>query len=189
MIHYRELEESDLAGLSGIDRSDYSPSWCVIEKGVLVQEDRDFVHKGFDRDTWGEIAGEYAAALRNDTVILVGAYDGDSLVGIAGLDTSRTYGPSGNMFNFGPMWVSRDYRGRGIGRKLFRLMVEKASALPVDGLYVSATPVPATVGFYMAMGCGLLDCPDPELFALEPEDIHMFYDLARFRESLERKDK
>lgn len=188
MMHYRELEESDLTGLPGIDRSDYSPSWCRIEKGVLVQEDRDFVHTGFDRDAWEEIAGEYAVALRNDTAILIGAYDGDSLVGIAGLDTSRTYGPSGNMYNFGPMWVSREYRGGGIGRKLFSLMVEKASTLPVDGLYVSATPVPGTVGFYMSMGCRLLDSPDPELFSLEPEDIHMFYDLVQFRESVSRKD-
>lgn len=189
MIHYRELEESDLTGLPGIDRSDYSASWCRIENGVLVQEDRDFVHKGFDRDAWEEIAGEYAAALRNDTATLIGAFDGDSLVGIAGLDTSQLYGPYGNMYNFGPMWVSRAYRGRGIGRKLFRLMVEKASALPVEGLYISATPVPGTVGFYMTMGCRLLDCPDPELFSLEPEDIHMFYDLAQFRESLERKNE
>ncbi len=44
-------------GIAGIDRSDYSPSWCRIEKGVLVQEDRDFVHTGFDRDAWEEIAG------------------------------------------------------------------------------------------------------------------------------------
>ena len=40
-------------------------------------------------------------------------------------------------------------------------------------LYVSATPTENTVNFYLRRGCRLASTPDLELFAQEPEDIHL----------------
>ncbi|MHB0442614.1 GNAT family N-acetyltransferase, partial [Klebsiella pneumoniae] len=42
-----------------------------------------------------------------------------------------------------------------------------------SGLYISSIPNKNTVDFYLAQGCRLADKPDPALFALEPEDIHL----------------
>lgn len=42
-----------------------------------------------------------------------------------------------------------------------------------DFLYVSATPTENTVNFYFRRGCVLACPPDGELFALEPDDIHL----------------
>ena len=42
-----------------------------------------------------------------------------------------------------------------------------------DKLYVSATPSENTILFYLSFGCKLASEVDPELFALEPEDIHL----------------
>jgi hypothetical protein len=44
-------------------------------------------------------------------------------------------------------------------------------------VYVSATPSESAVGFYTSMGFTPTPDPIPELFALEPEDIHMIIDL------------
>ena len=44
--------------------------------------------------------------------------------------------------------------------------------------YVSATPSSATVDAYLRLGAELLERPDPELFAEEPEDIHLCLRLA-----------
>jgi hypothetical protein len=44
-------------------------------------------------------------------------------------------------------------------------------------LYISATPSENTVNFYLRQGCVLARQIDPELFELEPEDIHLEYDL------------
>jgi hypothetical protein len=44
-------------------------------------------------------------------------------------------------------------------------------------LYISATPSEHTIDFYLTLGCTLVDAPDPELFAREPEDIHLEYEL------------
>jgi hypothetical protein len=49
-------------------------------------------------------------------------------------------------------------------------------------MYISATPSEHTIDFYLRLGCKVTPEPDPELFALEPEDIHLEYDLGSVRE-------
>jgi hypothetical protein len=44
-------------------------------------------------------------------------------------------------------------------------------------MYVSSTPSSSAVGFYIAQGCKLVEEVDPELYALEPDDIHLILDL------------
>jgi len=164
--------------LSSIDRSDYSSTWCEVEGGRVVLRKREFRHVGFSRSQWDAIADEWKEMLARGEMLLVGAYDDTRMVGVAGLDIGTRYGPDGGLYNFGPIWVSREYRGRGIGRHLFEMVREIAQPMDIDGLYISATPVPGTVGFYRRMGCRLLRSPDPRLCAEEPEDIHMYLDLA-----------
>jgi predicted N-acetyltransferase YhbS len=178
MIHYRELQASDLSGLSSIDRSDYSSTWCEVEDGKVVLRKREFRHVGFSRAQWDRMAEEWKEMLARGAMLIFGAYDGPKMVGAAGLDTGTRYGPEGRLYNFGPIWVSREYRGRGIGSHLFEIVCRVARGMDIDGLYISATPVPSTVGFYRGMGCRLLKAPDPRLHAEEPEDIHMYLDLS-----------
>ncbi|MBZ4256958.1 hypothetical protein LAN29_25625, partial [Mycobacterium tuberculosis] len=51
----------------------------------------------------------------------------------------------------------------------------------MSGLYISSIPNKNTVDFYLAQGCRLADKPDPALFALEPEDIHLVCDRLYLR--------
>jgi len=69
--------------------------------------------------------------------------------------------------------VSRLYRGKGLGTKLFGLARQTAHARGAKRLYISATPSEKTVNFYTRLGCTVAKEPDPQLFALEPEDIHI----------------
>lgn len=173
MIHYQSLDPSDIDDLSDIDRRDQSSSWCVIRDGGLVEEERDFKHPGFSSAQWEDIIQSWKYKLTHHEKLLIGAYDENVPIGVAGLDIDQKCGCNKDLFNFGPLWISPGYRGRGIGRRLFDLIREEAEKLDIQGMYVSATPVPRTVGFYKAMGCRLLTCPDPQLIAEEPEDIHM----------------
>lgn len=175
-IRVRFLEKSDLPAVRAIDRSDHSSHWCVVEGGKVIRKKREFLHIGFTGSDWDGITGEWRRSLDRGEIVLAGAFRGKVMVGVAGLDTARGYG-GGDLYNFGPMWVTRDCRGTGIGSALFRLIEKKASNLGITALYVSATPVPATVGFYFRMGCRLLDRPDPELYAREPEDIHLWKEI------------
>jgi predicted N-acetyltransferase YhbS len=71
------------------------------------------------------------------------------------------------------MHVGRDYRDQGLGARLFEQARDAARALGAPAMYISATPSEHTIRFYQARGATLLAVPDPELFALEPEDIHL----------------
>ncbi len=51
--------------------------------------------------------------------------------------------------------------------------IEKAKELGAKKLYISATPSKNTVNFYMHLGCNLASEINPELYQLEPDDIHL----------------
>ena len=73
--------------------------------------------------------------------------------------------------------VDRSYRGSGLGRRLFEKVVARARELGAEKLYVSATPAENTVNFYFHLGCRITRDIDRELFKMEPEDIHLEYDI------------
>lgn len=74
--------------------------------------------------------------------------------------------------------VSNAYRQCGVGRKLVELAKAEALARGAQKLYISATPSKNTIDFYTNLGCQLTTEIDPELFKLEPEDIHLELKLA-----------
>jgi GNAT superfamily N-acetyltransferase len=69
--------------------------------------------------------------------------------------------------------VSRSYRHKGLGTRLFELAKATARRRGAKRLYISATPSENTVNFYLRLGCAVAAAPDQELFDLEPEDIHL----------------
>jgi predicted N-acetyltransferase YhbS len=101
-----------------------------------------------------------------------GALAGPELVGLAVLDHNPVRSGVGRL-NLAGLWVSCQYRNKGIGRALFRLAEQKARQQGARALYVSATPSENTVRFYTSAGCQLAEPIDPHLFELEPEDIHL----------------
>ena len=106
-----------------------------------------------------------------------GAFENDILVGAAILE-GRFIGSQQETLQLKFLHVSRDYRKRGIASTLFNLAVEEAKAFGAKKLYISATPSENTVNYYLRLGCVLATEIDPELFALEPEDIHLEYELS-----------
>jgi len=56
---------------------------------------------------------------------------------------------------------------------IHHIYVTEARTRGARQMYVSATPSENTIHFYQRRGCLLAALPDPELFALEPEDIHL----------------
>lgn len=69
--------------------------------------------------------------------------------------------------------VSQRYRRKGIAARLAHEMIAWAKSTGAEAKYVSATPSESAVGFYTNQGFQVVDAPLPELFEMEPEDIHM----------------
>ena len=69
--------------------------------------------------------------------------------------------------------VSDGYRAWGIGGRLSDELERVARAAGDALLVVSATPSVSTVRFYQGRGFEPMAEPLPELYELEPEDVHM----------------
>ena len=104
----------------------------------------------------------------------MGLFDEENLIGIVVLD-SEFLGANSDLLQLKFLHLSRKYRHQGIGKQLFELARIEAVNRGAKGMYISATPSENTVHFYRHLGCILAKTPDPELFDLEPEDIHLIY--------------
>ena len=72
-------------------------------------------------------------------------------------------GAVGDQMQLAYLYVSRTYRGRGVGMRLFEAAASFAREAGAQALYVSATPTENTVDFYLNRGCVLAPEPDPAL--------------------------
>jgi ribosomal protein S18 acetylase RimI-like enzyme len=172
-IRYRRLERHDLARLGEIDRTER------IE-AIYRQDGERLVERGVDRQAppWFEEGdAEHSVAFEKrfcERHLEAGAegvvaLDGDRLVGI-GLVTP---GVRPGVAQLAFLYVSNGHRGTGIGGTLTRELERIARGADGETIVVSATPSAATVRFYLGQGFTPMAHPLPELYELEPDDVHM----------------
>ena len=111
---------------------------------------------------------------------VVGAFDGDVLVGFAQL--GERLGSRGQYIELVSYHVSAPYRGKGIGRRLFAAICDAARSLGVEKLYISAHSSRESQAAYRALGCVLAQEVDAKRAANEPCDVQMEYDLQEVGE-------
>ena len=170
-MEFRTLERSEIKLMWTIDRREFIERIYRLEGGELRLEPHNFDVPGWPPDEPEKTTpGLYEAFDRG--AIFFGAFDGGSLVGNSILDTVWR-GQRGDLLQLMRLHVSRDYRGQGVGTRLFELVREQARTRGARGLYISSAETENTVRFYQRRGSTLLETPDPELFAYEPKDIHM----------------
>jgi GNAT superfamily N-acetyltransferase len=166
----RRLRREEIGLLWTIDRGEVVERIYDLRDGVLELRP-DF----FDIRAWPPGEPEMYTPLLEASFdrggVFLGVFDGPRLIGAAVVDTRRL-GPAGDLVQLSFLHVGRDQRRLGQGTQLFEAAHDVAAELGAVGLYVSATPSENTVNFYQRRGCRVTPEPDPELFALEPEDIH-----------------
>ncbi|WER22819.1 GNAT family N-acetyltransferase [Providencia stuartii] len=173
MRKIRELQRDEIPSVWSIDRTELIENLYLHQDGKLVLSAQRFDMKGWPE---GEPEAYTPHLLESYDIgaVFIGVYDQDELIAAASLDNVWR-GEEHNLLQLSFLHVSHRYRGEGLGGMLFNQCCELAKEKGAAGLYVSATPSENTVHFYQYMGCKLLERPDPELFALEPEDIHFVY--------------
>ena len=170
-MEYRVLTRAEISKLAEMDRTETIDHIYHIRDGKLGLEKEHWDVRDWSAlEKQRRIAGLQKGYDGGDT--LFGAFDGPTLVGISVFEP-RSLPSAVGRFNLGGLWVSQEYRGKGIGRTLVQLVINKARGLCAKTMYVSATPSENTVRFYMSMGFRLAESVDPHLFGSEPEDIHM----------------
>jgi len=170
-IVIRALERREVEGLWRIDRSEVIERMASVVDGALVWRRERHGLRGWPP---GELERNRLNLLGcfDHGGDLWGAFDGEALVGAAALEC-RPIGRARDRLQLPFLHVGAGHRGRGLGRTLFERAAERARTLGARRLYVSATPSENTLRFYLGRGCRLAEEPDPDLLALEPEDVHL----------------
>jgi predicted N-acetyltransferase YhbS len=171
MTSLRELLREEIEQVWNIDRSEVIEGLYHLEDGTLVLRRQHI-----------EVSGWPPGEAEKYTPILLdcfdrggwfyGAFDDARLVGVVVLE-NRFIGRNKDQLQLKFLHVSHSYRNRGLGAKLFKLATITARERGARRLYISATPSENTINFYTRLGCTIAEEPDPELFELEPEDIHL----------------
>ncbi len=168
---FRALTRAEIPHIWSIDRAEVIDGLYVLVDGVLELQPYHFEAHGWPP---GE-AEQYTPILLDCFDAggwFCGAFEGDELLGIAVLE-GRFIGLGRDMLQLKFLHVSRLARGRGLGVALFERARVIARERGAQRLYISATPSRHTIDFYLRRGCRVTEEPDPDLFALEPEDIHL----------------
>jgi GNAT superfamily N-acetyltransferase len=176
MISGRNLSKDEIEEIWTIDRSEVIEAVYYYENSMLVLKREHYTMRGWPP---GE-AERYTPVLEacyDQGGWFYGLYDNHSLVGVAVLE-SRFIGMPRDQLQLKFLHISSLYRGQGLGKQLFDIAVSEAIQRGAKHLYISATPSENTIHFYIHLGCKINPEPDPDLFALEPEDIHLVYDLG-----------
>ncbi|MEZ4770516.1 MAG: GNAT family N-acetyltransferase [Caldilineales bacterium] len=174
-MHVRRLSRADISLIWTIDRSEVIEGIYALEEGELVLRPEHFEAAGWppgEADLYGPILLD----CYDRGGWFCGLFEGNRLIGVAVLE-SKFIGRDRDQLQLKFLHVGNGYRGQGLGTKLFDLARDEARRRDARQLYISATPSQNTIDFYLRRGCHVTPEPDPALFALEPEDIHLECDV------------
>ena len=83
---------------------------------------------------------------------VIGVYKDKNLIAFANL-LGYLFGQNNEYIRLTMLHVSKEYRNMGIGKKLFKICIEKAKKLAAKKIYISAHFSDETQKFYEKMGC------------------------------------
>jgi GNAT superfamily N-acetyltransferase len=176
-VSYRGLVPGDLDRLGEMDRSERIESVYVQRGAELEARVGDFSAPPWPTEGDGEHS--VAAQRRECERYLVAGGSGvvaladERLVGIGVLKPHVRP----RVAQLAYLHVSAGYRGRGVGGRLSNELEARARADGHGSIVVSATPSLNTVRFYLRRGFEPMAEPLPELYALEPDDVHLLKQL------------
>jgi GNAT superfamily N-acetyltransferase len=172
-VAYRRLVRADVARVGEIDRTEHIEV-VYVQHGSRLEERRgDWSARAWLVEGEGEhsIAHQRAECERylDSGGIAFGAFADNRLVGIGVVVPHIRPGVAQLAY----LHVGNGYRGLGIGGRLSDELERLAREHGDTSMVVSATPSANTVRFYRGRAFEPSAEPLPELFELEPEDVHM----------------
>ncbi len=171
MITYHEISIPEIEQhILEVDISEHGELIYLWQDGKLITQPLVWDRPPRTAENW---RGTLASVLPLPGVKAWGAFVEEKMTGII---VYRPYLTT-DMAQLAALFVDKDHRQHGIATHLTHLLEQQAM---IDGhtrLYVSATESQSAVSFYRSQGFIPTQDTHPELYALEPNDIHMIKDL------------
>ena len=136
MIEFRVLEQEDCSKIKDIDASQYiGRAWREVE-GTLQLVKIDYLDPSWPNGFETHYHNLVEAVIGPGTA--VGAFDMQKkMIGFVALK-GQLFGKTARYMLLDQLFISRESRGKGIGRQLFRIAADTASGLGADKLYICA---------------------------------------------------
>lgn len=171
-VYFRQLDYNECERIREIDASQYiGKAWRDVD-GVrqlidINYQDPDFPN-GYEN---------HLSALRetiNSHGSAIGAFLNEKLIGFCSVN-SNIFGKKHKYVLLDQIFISLNFRSKGIGKKLFLRSVIEARKLGADKLYICAGSSEETLAFYKALGCIEAEEINFELYEGDTRDIQLEY--------------
>jgi|GEM_PF-69198 len=175
-LEFRKLKGEDLSLdlFKSFNRDqEVKKCWRRCE-GQWVLKDIAF-KESWNKEDYLKLLDDLRHTLENHGV-LVGVFDQNDLVAFASLE-GQYMGQVKRYLQMSYLIISKAYRSKGIGRKLFNILTMEAALKAADALYISSHSSQETKAFYDAMGCQDVEEINQRLYDIEPYDCHLEYNL------------
>ncbi len=175
-IAYEELFYFDLSlGLFDRFNRHQVVNWCWRKKdGKWALQNIPFTEE-WDQDGKAALVDSLKRTLQSGGIV-IGAFSNQSVIGFASVE-SQSFGPDLEYVQLSNLHVSFEYRGKGIGKRLFKMACNAARALGARKLYISAHSAEETQAFYKSMKCKEAEFYCAKLVMKEPCDCQLEYVL------------
>lgn len=174
-ILYRKLTVEECECINGMNPSQY------IEKAWRnVDGKRQLVEINYKDSDWPNGYEHHYNNLKG-TILnggsAIGAFDSNNrLLGFASINR-EFFGEKYNYVLLDQLFITLEYRGEGLGKKLFMLSVDVAREWKVDKIYICAGSAEETIAFYFAIGCKEAVEINKELYESDPRDYQLEFSL------------
>ena len=178
MIEYREISKTQLTSelFQDFERLQIVDLCLRNIHGTWVP-----VHAPFT-DQWSQKDYEVLVSCLRNTLdcsgVVYGAFSDGKLKGFASVE-GPPIGSRGQYRDLTCLHVSRELRGRGIGKTLLLMAADWAAAQGAEKLYISAHSAVETQRFYEFMGCVDAEEICEKHTSQEPYDRQMELDLRK----------
>lgn len=174
-ITYRQIKIDECGFIKEMNASQYiGRAWREVD-GVRKLIDIKY------QDTDWPNGYEYHYNNLKDTILkggsAIGAFDDNNKLLGFGTINSELFGCKNKYVLLDQLFITLEYRGKGIGKKLFMLSVEVARSLVADKIYICAGSAEETIAFYFAIGCKEAEEVNKELYESDPNDYQLEFSV------------
>jgi GNAT superfamily N-acetyltransferase len=174
-IAYRKLTVEECELINGMDPSQYIGKVCREVDGK-----RKLVEINYHDTVWPN-GYEYHYNNLKETILsggrAIGAFDGNGrLLGFATINR-EFFGKKYNYILLDQLFITLEYRSKGIGKKLFEFSADVAREWKADKIYICTGSAEETIAFYFAIGCKRAAEINKELYESDPRDYQLEFSL------------